>query len=232
MKQRLWRKRSGETHRLFHGKHRAQFVIDQHHGDQNRVRPEGGFQIGQSHGTALVRHEIRHLIALLLQTLQRLQNRCVFNGGGDDMPPSTAVFGCSGCNCPVIPLRSAGGEHNLLRPAAQRLRHTLSVLLQPLCPLCAEGIAGGGVSVSLRHHLHRCLNRSGTDRGSGGIVQIGVHNRSSFLTRCIHSQMLHNTSIGGRLIARQPPRKSKDALSQNPSSSLTRITWILSGCLE
>ena len=161
--------------RLRHRQDGAQLVVHQHHGHQHRVRAKGLLQIGGGDVPLAVRPEVGHLIALALQRLAGLQHRGVLDGGGDDVLPLPLSQLRGGLNGPVVALGAAGGEHHLLRGAAQSPGHVGTPLLHPCGRLAAQGVAGGGVAPALAHGLHRRLDGLRPHRGGGRVVQIMHH---------------------------------------------------------
>ena len=158
----------------------AQFIIDQHHGHQYSVRPQGPPDLLRVDGPPGVGLQPGHLPSFLFQGPDGFQHRTVFDGGGDDVFPLPAAVFHSGTDGPVVALGAAGGEEELLGGAAQGLCHVGAVGLQSTGGLCGLGIAGGGVEIALGHGLRRGLGRLGPDPGGGGVVQICGHASTSF----------------------------------------------------
>ena len=163
---------------LPHGLQGAQLVVDQHQGYQRRVGPQSGLQIFAADAPALVRFEVRDLAALGSQGADRLQHGGVLDGGYHDMPAPAFVELHGGTNGPVVPLRAAGGEIQLLRRAAQPLGHNGPVFRQPRGRRAARSMTGGGVPKPLGHHFQRGPGGLGADTGGRGVVQIGGHKQS------------------------------------------------------
>ena len=156
--------------RLPNGQDGAQLVVHQHHGDQYGVGPERGLQPSDIDVSGPVRPQIGHVVPLPLQFPQGLQHGGMLDGGGDDMlslPPSV-LHGPP--DRPIVPLGAAGGEHQLLRQAAQGVRHRGPVRAEPLRGLCAESIPRGRIPKCLRHDLQRRLSRLRTHPRGGRIV--------------------------------------------------------------
>ena len=153
----------------------AQLVVDQHHGDQHRVLPQGGAQVLRRDPALPVGLETGHRPALALQGLDGLQHSGVLNGSGNDMtapPPPMLHRGLDG---PVVPLGAAGGEKDLLRRAAQGLSHNGPAFLQPLSGLLAEGVACGRIAECGGHLLQSGLRGLRADGSGSGVVQIDEH---------------------------------------------------------
>ena len=125
--------------RLGHRQDGPQLVVHQHHGYQRRIRPQGALQIIQGDVPAPVRLEIGDLIPLPLQGLAGLQYGGVLIGGGDDVLSGVPAQLHRPLDGPVVPLAAAGGEEELLRPAAH----------------------GGGKLGPVRLHLFRRLGPQG-----------------------------------------------------------------------
>ena len=160
---------------LGHGLEAAQLIVHQHHGHQYRVLPQGGAQVLRMDMAPPVGLEAGHRPALGLQGLEGFQHGGVLDGGGDDMPAPVAAICVGGLNGPVVPLGAAGGEKNLLRPAAQGPGHPGPVVPEPLGGLLPEGAAGGGVAETGGHLLQSGLGGLRPDPGGGGVVQISEH---------------------------------------------------------
>jgi len=90
--------------RLLNREHRAQLVVDQHHGHQRRVRAEGPGHLGRINVPRVVRLEVCHLVSLPLQRLEGLQHGGVLHRGGDDVPALPPVYLQRPENGPVVTL--------------------------------------------------------------------------------------------------------------------------------
>ena len=168
--------------RLGHGEQGPQLVVHQHHGNQNGVRAQGLRQLAGGDGALAVGLEIGHLVPLALQGPAGLQHGGVLDGSGDDVPALPPAQPGRPPDGPVVALRAAGGEKELLRAAAQGPGHIGPPLLQPLGRLDARGIAGGGVAPQGGHGLHSRLDRLGPHWRGGRVIQIMCHG-VSFLSQ-------------------------------------------------
>ena len=166
---------------LLHRQDGAQLVVHQHHGHQHRVRPQGGGQVLGVDVALAVGAQPGHLIALIGQGADRLQHGGVLDGGGDDVAALPPAVLHGGPNGPVVPLGAAGGENELLRQAAHRLRHRGPVGLKPLRRRRAVGVPGGRVPEVLRHGGQSGLGRLGAHPGGGRVVQIDHVSRAPYL---------------------------------------------------
>ena len=158
--------------RLRYGEHAARLVVHQHHGHQHRVLTQG---IGHLlHGDIAVTPglEVRHVIALLRQELAGLEDGAVLHGGGDDVLAGVAALPQSGLDGPVVALRAAGGEVQVLRGAVQRSGDDGAPALHRFFHLLTGGVLGGGVAAVVQQHvIYRVGHR--LRHGCGGrIVQI------------------------------------------------------------
>ena len=164
---------------LLHREDAAGFVVHQHHAHQHRVLPQGLGHLLRRHMAGFVRGQVRHLVPLLLQQLTRLQHGAVLHGGGDDVPPGVAALPHGGGDGPVVRLRAAGGEVQVLRPAPQGPGDNGPALLHQSLGLPAQGILGGGVAELLRQHLIHGVRHGPGHRRGGCVIQI---NHMRFLT--------------------------------------------------
>ena len=183
---------------LGHGLDGSRLVVHQQHGHQHRVRPQGLFQGFDADMPRGVRVQIGHLISLHLQRLARLQHGGVLHGGGDDVLPLVPPQMNRQLHRPVVPLGPAGGKIQLLRPAAQRLRHRRPVLRHRLGRLGPQGIQGGGVAIRHRHGLHRRLRRLRQDPCGGRVVKIDhIHKRPLFTQKSCLIVMTQGEKVKG-----------------------------------
>ena len=153
----------------------AHFIVHQHHGHQNGVRPDGlSHRLGID-AACPVRLAPGDLKAFALEGFDRLQHRGVLDGGGDDVVSLPAVQFHGGGNGPVVSLGAAGGEEELLRQTAQRPRDHRPVGVPALGRRLSQRVAGGGVAIALGHHLIGGPGGSAAHRGGGGMIQIDGH---------------------------------------------------------
>ena len=103
----------------------SQLVVHQHAGHQRRVLPDGGEDLLRREGAVLSRDKIRHLVSLPLHPAAGFQHGAVLHCGGNDVAAQVAVLPAGGGDSPVVRLRAAGGEEQLLGPTAQCVRHGL-----------------------------------------------------------------------------------------------------------
>ena len=158
--------------RLRYGEHAARLVVHQHHGHQHRVPPQGICHL--LHGDIAVTPglQIRYVIALLCQELAGLEDGAVLHGGGDDVLAGVAALPQSGLDGPVVALRAAGGEVQVLRGAVQRSGDDGAPALHRFFHLLTGGVLGGRVAAVVQQHVvYRVGHR--LRHGCGGrIVQI------------------------------------------------------------
>ncbi len=162
---------------LLHREPCAGLVVHQHHAHQGRVLPQGRSHLLRRDPAVRAGAQIGGRAALPLQLLHALEHPAVLYGGGDDVAAHPAVLVQSRPDGPVVPLRAAGGEEKLLRPAPQGPGDHRPVPVQPLPGGPAGLVLGGGVGEVLRHHLHHGLGGLGGDGGGGGVIQV-VHRNS------------------------------------------------------
>ena len=155
--------------------HGAGFVIDQHQRNEYSIgekRLPHGFD---GDGPGGIRLQPRDGIAPGLQLIQGFADGVVLHGGTEDVP-ALALHGLGTLEKgPVVALRAAGGEDQLLALAAQQRGHLRPALIQQLFGLPPLGVGGAGVAVALGHGPQGRLRRLRADPGGGGIVQIMFH---------------------------------------------------------
>ena len=152
----------------------AGLVVHQHERDEHRVRPE---RVGDRlHGycTALVRGEAGDLIAAAFQLVERLAYGVVLREGTDDVAALGARGKGAGEQRPVVGLGAAGGEHQLLRLAAEAEGDLAPCSVEHALGLTPPRVRGARVAVDLRHNFVCHVSGLGTDPRRGRIVQIDV----------------------------------------------------------
>ena len=157
----------------------AQLVVDHHHADQGCVGPHGlqhllcrdiAFAVGSDAG---------YLIALLLHPLAALQHGAVLHSGGDDVAAQMAVLPAGCLDGPVVALRAAGGEKQLLRLTAQGVRHGFPPALHLLFHVQAQLVLRAGIAELIRQNFIHGVRYLPGDGGGGSVVQIN-HRDNSF----------------------------------------------------
>ena len=154
----------------------AQLIVHHHDGHQRRVRPHGGENRFGGNIAVLVRQELGDLPALLLQLLAAVENGVVLHGGGDNVAAHMAVLPAGGGDSPVVRLRAAGGEEQLLGFAANGPGDDRPPVLYPAVHLLAQGILGAGIAELLRQHGIHSVRHFLGDRRGGGVIQINHKN--------------------------------------------------------
>ena len=154
------------------GKDAARLVVDEHHGDERGVLAQRLRDLPRGDIAVPVRGEIGDGIALLLKPAARLKHRAVLDGGGDDVPSDMAVLMRGKAERPVVALRAAGGEVQLVRLAAERGGDHRAVALQPLFRGGAVGILRAGVAAALQQHVVHRVRHLARDGRGGGVVEI------------------------------------------------------------
>ena len=92
----------------------SDLIIRVHDRNQNRIRTDRRFQIGQTDFSVFIDRQIRHLKALLLQILHRIEDRRMLNRCRNQMLALPCI--CIRCTAQrqIIRLRPAGGKEDLL----------------------------------------------------------------------------------------------------------------------
>ena len=158
-------------------RHGAGLVVDQHQGDEDGVRPQSLPHRLHRDGPGGIRLQPGHFKAPALQLVQGFAHRVMLHQGADHVP-ALALHGFRPLeDGPVVALRAAGGEDQLLALAAQGRGHLPTALIQQLFCLPAHRVGGVGVAVYLRHGPQGGLGRLGADLRGGGIVQIMFHRK-------------------------------------------------------
>ena len=134
---------------LADGEHTAGLVVHEHHGDERRVLTQRVRDLLRGDIPLTVGREIGDGIALLLQLTARLEHGAVLHGGGDDVLSDAAVLVGGKADGPVVALRAAGGEVQLVRLAAERGGDDRAVRLQTLFRGGAVGILRAGVAAAV-----------------------------------------------------------------------------------
>ena len=160
-------------------RHAAGLVVDHHQRDERRVLAQRGLHIPDAYRTVLIRLQARDFPALRLQQVEALSHRVVLDERGNNMPARTLRRLGPAEQGPVVALGAAGGKDQLLRGAAQRVRHGGARRGEQLRRLAPLGVGGAGVAVEKRHRLHGRLRRLRADSGGRGVVKIVFHLSSS-----------------------------------------------------
>ena len=159
---------------LRHREHRPGLVVHQHDADQGRVLPDG-VQHGLRRDVPLsIRLHIGSGVAFPLQLLDALEYGAVLHRRGNDVLPHAAVLVQRRADGPVVALRAAGGEKQLLGFAAQRSGDGFPAPVRQGFGLPAQGVLGGGVAVSLPHHMQGQISHFRQNLGGGCIVKINL----------------------------------------------------------
>ena len=138
-----------EPRDLRDGKDAAGLVVHEHHGDERRVLTQRVRDLLRGDIPLTVGREIGDGIALLLQLFTRLKHGAVLHGGGDDVLSDAAVLVGGKADGPVVALRAAGGEVQLVRLAAERGGDDRAVHLQTLFRGGAVRVLRAGVAAAV-----------------------------------------------------------------------------------
>ena len=164
---------------LLDGEDAADLVVGVHHRHQTGIRPDSLLHLLGGNGAGVAHRQQRHLEALLLQTLQGVEDGVVLKGGGDDVllalqPPQLR----SGQQRLIVGLTAAGGEEDLTGLAVQASGHGLTGALQQLGGVLAHTVQAGGVSVVVLQRRQHGGQRHRAHLGGSGIICV-YHRDSS-----------------------------------------------------
>ena len=165
---------------LLHGEDAAGFVVHEHHRHEHRVLAQGVRHLLRRDVAGAVGLQIGDLVALLREPLARLKNGAVLKGGGDDVPPDVAALPHGRGDGPVVGLRAAGGEKQLLRAAAEPLRHGGAAAVHQRGALTPVGILGGGVAELMAQHVVHGVRHGGGHRRGRRVIEIN-HRKAPLL---------------------------------------------------
>ena len=159
----------------------ADLVVGKHDGDEAGVVPQGVRHILNEDDAVGVRVEERDLKALLLQTVQRVEDGMVLKLGGNDVPlPLPGAEAGRRDDGLVIGLAAAGGEGDLLRVGVQIMGNGLTGGLHGFLRLLAKGIETGGVSILFGQVGQHGVEGGLAHAGGGRIVGVNKHRLPSF----------------------------------------------------
>mmetsp|Transcript_20823 Transcript_20823/g.28690 ORF Transcript_20823/g.28690 Transcript_20823/m.28690 type:complete len:420 (-) Transcript_20823:258-1517(-) len=151
---------------LLQGLQHADLVVDGHHGDHARVRPQGRRQLLQPDQPVLLHGQVGDLEPLLLELAAAVQHALVLGLRGDHVPLALAEEPHRALDGEVVALGGARGEHDLLRVGAHQRRHLRPGGLHRRLRLPAVGVRlRVRVAVPLQHV------------GQHGVEHAGVHGR-------------------------------------------------------
>ncbi len=159
--------RAGDSSDFFNGLQDAGLIVGQHHADQAGFGPEGALNVRRIDEAAGLRRDVSRFDSEGGEALRGLQNRGMFDGGGDEV--------IAGMQHPeesrVVPLGAAGVEDHLRVVAIEELSHRFASTVESSAGLLAVEVNRGGVAKTLdpigTHRLHDL----GQQRGGG----VGVH---------------------------------------------------------
>ena len=161
----------------------ADLVIGGHDGDEDGVGADGRLYRLRVHTAQGIHRQVGDRKALgLFQVLQGVQDGVMLNGGGDDVPALAAPELGHGLEGPVVALRPAGGEEDLLGLCVQAPGDLCPRGIQIGLGLLAECIEAGGIPIGVPKIGHHGLQRPGRERGGSGVIGIEKtgHTDSSF----------------------------------------------------
>ena len=162
----------GDLPDLFDRLDGADLIVGKHHRDQNGLRTDSRFQLIQLHYSVLVHIHISHFKPVLLQKLGRVKNGMVLDLRGDDVIALVPVCFRSGLQRPVVALRAACGEIDLIAFGAQHFRDVVPLQVERFFIGGSKPVDAGRVSVFLckirKHGLHYLRRRLGGRR----VIQI------------------------------------------------------------
>ena len=162
---------------LLDGLDGADLVVGEHDGHAAGVLADGGRHVLHADDAVLVHVQQRHLIALLLQRLEGVEDGVVLKLRGDQvlfaLSRADARAGDEGL---VVGFAAAGCEVDLLRALrAEALRDGLAGFLQDLGGGLAELVEGGGVAPVGGQAGEQRVQRGLADAGGGCVVCVNEH---------------------------------------------------------
>ena len=141
---------------------RSDLIIGIHHGNQYSIRTNRPFQLLYINNPVAVHIQIRNFRPLLFQIFTGMQHRMMLYLRCDNVLPLIAVCLIHPFNRPVIRLRTASGEKNLIPFGSQGSGNRLPCLYNRLLTLTSQPVDTAGVPIVFRevrqHSLHhfRC----------------------------------------------------------------------------
>ena len=118
----------------------------------------------------------RHVEAPRAQTVQRVQDGVVLEGGGDDVAAALCrTERGSGEERLIIAFTAAGGEHKLVRRTPEQARHCLARADEDAACSLPCGVQAGGIAVLLPQTGEHRGERRLTQARGGGIIGIDKH---------------------------------------------------------
>jgi len=157
---------------LGNGEDAACFVVHEHHRNERGVVPQGVFHLGDGDVAVFVGLQIRDGIALLLECLAGLQNGTVLHSGRDDVLACMTILMKSKANGPVVALRAAGGEDQLLGLAAERRGNCFARSAHSVARIFADGVLRAGIAPAGKERIVNGTCHLCGDGGGGGVIKI------------------------------------------------------------
>ena len=157
----------GELCHLGNGHHRANLVVDHHHGDQNGILAQRRLEFLGGDLPQGIGLQVGHFIPLGFQLLHTVQNGMMLHGGGDDVlaPLAHALDGTH--HRPVVCLGAAGGEEHPVGLCAHGGGNLVPCAAKHPGGFNAEIIQSAGIAPMLRQCPHHGIHRLRAGLGGG-----------------------------------------------------------------
>ena len=154
----------------------ADLVVGVHDRDKAGVGAECGGDVRGGDDAVLMDGQERHVEAPRAQTVQRVQDGVVLEGGGDDVAAALCrTERGSGEERLIIAFTAAGGEHKLVRRTPEQARHCLARADEDAACSLPCGVQAGGIAVLLPQTGEHRGERRLTQARGGGIIGIDKH---------------------------------------------------------
>ena len=151
---------------------RSDLIVGKHHGDQDRVRPDGLFQLRELYDAPLVHIQIRHLIPVLFQILAGMKYRVMLDFACYNVFSLGRVSFRGRFDGPVVRLRSSRCKIDLFGLCPQNPGDGLAALVNGLFPAGRKVVDTGRIPVIFRKIRQHGLHHLGSRFCSRRIVQI------------------------------------------------------------
>ena len=169
----------------------ADFIVDGHHGNEDRVRTDSGAQGVHVNETVFLHIEVGHFEAFAFEMTHGVKNRLVFGLHRDEVLALFAIEVRSALDGKVVAFRRTRRPDDFAGIGADQSSHMTAGLFNGLFRFPTEGMAVGGriaeLFVKVRNHL---FDYAGIARGRGRVVEInGELHHCSFLNESSQQAM-------------------------------------------
>jgi len=159
---------------------RADLIVGEHYGNQNRVRPERGAHVVNAHDAVVINRQTRDFPSALFQRVADAAHRRMLNGRSDNVATLIGGDFRDAANRKVIGLRAAGKKHNFVRARAHKRRHVAPRAVNGGARLLTEEVDARSVTEFVRQKRQHRLDDAAVNRRRRAVIHVNSsHNQLS-----------------------------------------------------